>query len=56
MVPMFAKMLRNDRARRGFTVGQVARRLGQRQYRDFEAGAVSPSFEKWDRMCKLHGW
>ena len=55
---MFASMLRNDRARRGFTVGKAAWRIGvsQRHYRDLEAGAVFPTFETWDRMCKLFGW
>jgi hypothetical protein len=25
-------------------------------YREREAGARSPSFETWDRICKLFGW
>ena len=27
-----------------------------RQFREFEAGMRSPSFETWDRICKLYGW
>jgi hypothetical protein len=27
-----------------------------REYREIEAGARSPSFETWDRICKLYGW
>jgi hypothetical protein len=27
-----------------------------REYRELEAGARSPSFETWDRICKLFGW
>ena len=54
---MFADMLQCDRQRHGFTVGQVAWRLGVtvREYREIEAGAF-PSFEVWDRICKLYGW
>jgi hypothetical protein len=58
MVSMFPDMLAEDRRRRGFTVGQVAWRLGltPREYREFEAGASFPTFETWDRICKLYGW
>jgi hypothetical protein len=27
-----------------------------REYREIEADARSPSFETWDRICKLFGW
>ena len=27
-----------------------------REYRELEAGAQPPSFETWDRICKLFGW
>jgi shikimate kinase len=27
-----------------------------REYRELDAGACSPSFETWDRICKLYGW
>jgi len=27
--------------------------VGVREYRELEAGARSPSFETWDRICKL---
>jgi transcriptional regulator with XRE-family HTH domain len=57
MVPMYAAMLRSDRQRRGFTIGQVAWRLGvtPARYRELEAGTVFPNFDTWDRMCKLYG-
>jgi transcriptional regulator with XRE-family HTH domain len=54
----FPKMLEQDRRRRGFTVGQVAWRLGVKpqEYRQLEAGSRYPDFETWDRICKLYGW
>jgi hypothetical protein len=27
-----------------------------REYRELEAGARSPSFDTWDRICRLYGW
>jgi hypothetical protein len=27
-----------------------------REYREIEAGARVPSWETWDRICKLYGW
>jgi transcriptional regulator with XRE-family HTH domain len=55
---MLGDMLRRDRERRGFSVGQVAWRLGVslRTYRELEAGADSPGFETYDRICKPYGW
>ncbi len=55
MVPPFAAMLEQDRKRRGFTVGQVAWRLGisAGEYRELEAGTGLPSFQIWDAICKL---
>jgi hypothetical protein len=52
------RLLRNDRERQGFTIGQVAWRLGVRaqEYRELEAGTRSPDFDTWDRICKLYGW
>ena len=43
---------------RGFTVGQVAWRIGVKpqEYRALEAGERSPDFDTWDRICKLNGW
>jgi hypothetical protein len=57
-VAAFPDLLRTDRERRGFTVGQVAWRLGikSKEYRELEAGTRSPDFETWDRICKLYGW
>lgn len=54
----FPKMLERDRQRSGFTVGQVAWRFGVsvREYRELETGKRVPSFETWDRICKLYGW
>jgi hypothetical protein len=50
MLPM---MLEHDRRRAGWSVGQAAWRLGVsiREYRELEAGARSPTFEKWDRSA-----
>ena len=58
VVAMFRKMLEEDRRRAGWSVGQAAWRLGVsiREYRELEAGARSPSFDTWDRICKLYGW
>jgi transcriptional regulator with XRE-family HTH domain len=58
MVAMFADMLAEDRRRRGFTVGQVAWRLGvsPQEYRELEAGTGLPTFDTWDAICKLYGW
>ena len=54
----YPKMLREDRERAGLSLGQVAWRLGlsRTEYRELEAGERSPSFETWDRICKLYGW
>jgi hypothetical protein len=51
-------MLAEDRRRAGWSVGQAAWRLdvSPGEYRELEAGTRSPSFETWDRICKLHGW
>jgi Helix-turn-helix domain len=45
-------------APRVWAVGRAAWRLGVtvREYRELEAGARSPSFESWDRICKLYRW
>jgi ribosome-binding protein aMBF1 (putative translation factor) len=55
LVATFPDLLRDDRERRGFTVGQVAWRLGvkRQQYRELEAGKRCPDFDMWDRICKL---
>jgi hypothetical protein len=51
-------MLRRDRERNGFTVGQVAWRVGltPQEYRELEAGTRWPAWEAWDAICKLYGW
>ena len=55
---MLPAMLEHDRKQAGWSVGQVAWRLGVsvREYRELEAGGRSPNFETWDRICKLYGW
>ncbi len=54
----FPDMLAEDRQQAGFTVGQVAWRIGvtPAAYRELEAGTRSPTFDTWDRICKLYGW
>lgn len=51
-------MLENDRKRAGWSVGQVAWRLGVsiREYREIEAGERSPTLDTWDRICTTFGW
>jgi predicted transcriptional regulator len=51
-------MLEHDRKQAGWSVGQAAWRLSVtvREYRELEAGERSPTFETWDRICKLCGW
>jgi DNA-binding XRE family transcriptional regulator len=55
---MLPAMLKQDRKRAGWSMGQAAWQLGVsvREYRELEAGDRSPSFEAWDRICKLFGW
>jgi hypothetical protein len=55
---MFADLLRRDRERWGLSVGQAAWRFGVKigEYRELEAGRLFPSFEVYDRVCKLFGW
>ena len=40
------------------SVGKAAWRLGitVRESREIEASERSPSFETWDRICRLFGW
>ena len=40
------------------SVAQAARRfrLSPTAYRDLEAGTSWPSFDSYDRICKLFGW
>jgi hypothetical protein len=37
---------------------QAAWRFGVsvREYRELEEGTRSPTFETWDRICKMYGW
>jgi predicted transcriptional regulator len=55
---MFRKMFEDDRRRAGWSMGQVAWRLGVsiREYREVEACARSPSSETWNRIHDLFGW
>ena len=54
---MLPTMLEEDRMRAGWSVGQAAWRLGitVRAFREIEAGERVPSWETWDRICKLYG-
>lgn len=54
----FRAMLRRDLERLGFTVGQVAWRLGisPREYRELEDGDGFPDSYTWEAMGKLFGW
>ena len=54
----FPKMLHADRERSGLTVDEIVWRLGvsRHEYRELEAGKRFPTFQTWDRMCKLYGW
>jgi DNA-binding XRE family transcriptional regulator len=58
MVPLFAGMLERDRKRNGYRVCWVAWRLGvsPQEYRELETGTSLPTFDTWDRICKLYGW
>jgi predicted transcriptional regulator len=58
VMAMLPKMLEHDRRRAGWSVGQAAWRLGvsPAEYRELEAGARSPNFETWDRICQLYAW
>jgi len=55
---MLTDMLERDRIRFGFTVGQVAYRLGisPEEYRRLIADEPLVSFETWQRICDLYGW
>jgi DNA-binding XRE family transcriptional regulator len=51
-------MLKHDRKQAGWSVGRAAWRLGVsiREYREIEAGDRVPSWETFDRICRLFGW
>jgi hypothetical protein len=54
---MLPTMLEQDHV--GGLVGRasrVAARSELREYRELEAGARSPNWETFDRICKLYGW
>jgi transcriptional regulator with XRE-family HTH domain len=55
---MFGSMLERDRIGAGLTISQAARRLGvsPRKYQELETGGAWPSFETYDRICKMFGW
>jgi hypothetical protein len=52
---MLPTMLEEDRKRAGWSVGQIAWRLGVSvpEYRELEAGERAQSFETWDRIWKI---
>jgi predicted transcriptional regulator len=51
-------ILEEDRTRAGWSIGQAAWQLGvtPAAYRRLEEGETWPSFETYDRICKLFGW
>ena len=55
---MFGDMLHRDRERFGYSVVQAAGRFGlsPSECREIEAGTQWPSFDTYDRICKLFGW
>jgi predicted transcriptional regulator len=55
---MLPRMLEEDRMRSGWSVGQVAWRLGitVREYRELEAGERWPNWETFHRILDLFGW
>ena len=55
---MLPTMLADDRRRAGWSVARAAYELGVsvRTYLELEAGDRPPTFETWDRICKLFGW
>ena len=55
---MFSDLLHQDRKRAGLSIQAAAQRLGVsvREYRELEAGTRWPSWETFDRICKLYGW
>jgi plasmid maintenance system antidote protein VapI len=56
-MPMPADVLERGRERLGFTVGQVAYRVGvtPAEYRDLLAGRRSWTCETWDKISNLFG-
>jgi predicted transcriptional regulator len=58
MAAMLGQMLRHDREQSRLSIARASWLMGvsPREYRELEAGARSPSFETWDRICKLYGW
>jgi helix-turn-helix protein len=51
-------MMQRDRKREGLRVCRAAWLVGAtvQEYRGLEAGVRFPTFETWDRICKLYGW
>ena len=54
----FPAIMERDRRREGLRVCRAARLVGVSvwEYRELEAGTRLPSFETWNRICKLYGW
>jgi hypothetical protein len=57
-VTMFGDMRERDRTRWGLRPARAAWLLGvdAAEFRELEAGTRWPSFETYDRICKLFGW
>jgi ribosome-binding protein aMBF1 (putative translation factor) len=54
----YTAMIRRDRARRGWSEGYTAWRLGitRTEYRALERGEATVPFELWQRMCETFEW
>jgi len=55
---MFSDMLQRDRKHSGLRIAQVAWHLGitPAAYRRLEEEEAWPTFDTYDRICKLFGW
>ena len=51
----FPALMKRDRTRQGLRVCRAAWLIGVsvREHREIEAGDREPTFETWDRICKL---
>jgi len=51
-------LMKRDRTRQGLGVYRAAWLVGVsvEEHREIEAGDREPTFEMWDRICKLYGW
>ena len=54
----YPSMMQRDRKRESLRICRAAWLVGVsvREYRELEAGTRWPTYEIWDRICKLYGW